>query len=170
MLPQAISKDLLTGPPDEDGRFRYARRYWNTIRGTRRFPARRDFDPVDIPFLLPVTALIERCAEGHDFRYRLIGTTIDALNQGYHTGHRLSTIAAAAQPAIHSSDLRRCCEAGQPIFGHYRYDGRHAGDIRALNVQLLPFGETDAAVDLIWAVVVRDFGDARPLRPCRPRR
>jgi len=170
MLPQAVSKDLLTGPPDEDGRFRHARLYWNTIRGDRRFPARRDYDPVDVPCLLPFTALIEVCEQGRDFRYRLIGTAIDALNQGYHTGQRLSTIRPEAQPAIRAADLRRCCEAGQPIFGHYRYNGRHDGDIRALNVQLLPFGEDDDSVNLIWALVLREFGNERIGRTCIPRR
>ena len=32
--------------------------YWNEKRGRRRYPDRRDIDPVDIPLLLPSVFLI----------------------------------------------------------------------------------------------------------------
>ena len=52
--------------------------YWDDIRGTRAMPARRDFDPVDVPAHLPGMLLID--VEGIDeagigrYRYRVVGT------------------------------------------------------------------------------------------------
>ena len=71
--------------------------YWNTLRGERTLPRRGDFDPTDIPRLLPHLILAEVLRSGadgevDDFRFRLIGTHVDArMNQRY-TGQRLSQI------------------------------------------------------------------------------
>ena len=71
--------------------------YWDSIKGDRPLPRRCDFDPADIPRLLPHLILAEvlRCdadREVEDFRFRLIGTHVDARMNERYTGRRLSQI------------------------------------------------------------------------------
>lgn len=50
-------------------------RYWNEIRGGKRWPSRADLDPVDIPRLLPYIYLIDVLGPKR-FRFRLVGTSV----------------------------------------------------------------------------------------------
>ena len=60
--------------------------YWDEIRGSRRMPRRRDFDPVDVPAHLPGLLLVD--VEGVDeagigrYRYRVVGTA-EVANRGH---------------------------------------------------------------------------------------
>ena len=72
-------------------------RYWDSIRGNRPLPNRCDFDPIAIPQLLPHLILAEVLrdeADGQvaDFRFRVIGTHVDARMSDRYTGRRLSQI------------------------------------------------------------------------------
>jgi hypothetical protein len=61
----------------EEPRFAALFRYWNTIRGPREMPARRDLDPVALgSALLPHVAIIELGEAGSRPRFRLVGTEI----------------------------------------------------------------------------------------------
>src|SRR5260221_12531678 len=51
-------------------------RYWLARRGERRFPARADIEPTDIPHLPVGIMLLEVHYEPLDFEYRLIGDDI----------------------------------------------------------------------------------------------
>src|SRR4051794_14151482 len=51
-------------------------RYWLARRGERRFPARRDIEPTDIPHLLSGIVLLDVHYDPLDFEYRLIGGDI----------------------------------------------------------------------------------------------
>lgn len=50
--------------------------YWHGKRGSRRFPARADIDPTDIPAFLPRIMLADVRHDPLDFRYRLVGTGV----------------------------------------------------------------------------------------------
>ncbi|NNG04156.1 MAG: PAS domain-containing protein [Inquilinus sp.] len=60
--------------------------YWNNRRGTRAMPSRRDFDPVDLPKLLPGILLIDVVgvdeADVGQYRYRVVGTA-EVANRGH---------------------------------------------------------------------------------------
>lgn len=51
-------------------------RYWGAKCGGRRFPARADIDPTDIPAHLPRIMLADVRHDPLDFRYRLVGTGV----------------------------------------------------------------------------------------------
>lgn len=51
-------------------------RYWESLRCGREFPARSDFDPVDIRDMLGSVALADVLYDPLRFRFRLIGTKI----------------------------------------------------------------------------------------------
>ena len=52
--------------------------YWEEIRGRYPMPSRADFDPVDIPRLLPHIGLVDVVPPGPRFRYRVVGTAMSA--------------------------------------------------------------------------------------------
>lgn len=52
--------------------------YWDKIRGDFPMPSRADFDPVDIPRLLPFIGLTDIVLPGPRFRYRVVGTAMSA--------------------------------------------------------------------------------------------
>lgn len=70
-------------PADLHAGLRYGRQkalfaYWEKIKGTYPMPSRADFDPVDIPKLLPFIGLVDIVQPGPKFRYRVVGTVMSA--------------------------------------------------------------------------------------------
>jgi hypothetical protein len=53
-------------------------RYWEGLKGTRRWPSRDDIDPTAIPHLLAGTVLLKVHRDPLDFEYRIIGDDIVA--------------------------------------------------------------------------------------------
>ena len=90
-------------------------RYWLTRRGDRRFPARSDIQPTDIPHLLAGIVLLDVHYEPLDFEYRLIGDTI-VTRLGSLKGKR---VREAALINVSSSAYKNYCrviETGVPQF------------------------------------------------------
>lgn len=50
--------------------------YWNEKRGTRRFPARRDIDPLDFTYVLGWVTLVDVTYNPVRFRFRLYGSEL----------------------------------------------------------------------------------------------
>jgi hypothetical protein len=95
-------------------------RYWDTKRGGRRMPLRRDIDPGEIPRLLPHLQLVER-VEGQGFRYRLTGSS---TAQGYGfdaTGKFTHEILSPARDRIASRHYAAVYDTGRPLFARTRY-------------------------------------------------
>lgn len=153
----------------DDSRFRAAWSYWNRICGDRAFPRRADFDPVEIPDLLAITELVDVLDSGRDFRFRLIGTEIDALSQGYYTHRRLSEIPETSPPGGRAQDFRACLDTGAPVLIARACPGQHNGEARTLKLLLLPLSETGREISLLWGLVLREFSDGRLGSKCNPR-
>lgn len=66
--------DILTAIEDDSLRQLYL--YWDGKRAGRRFPARRDIDPLDLSFILGWLVLVDVFHEPLRFRFRLHGTMI----------------------------------------------------------------------------------------------
>ncbi len=55
--------------------------YWNKIRGSRKMPARADFDPIDLPKIIPFLSLEDVLYDPVRFQIRLVGgETLSARN------------------------------------------------------------------------------------------
>src|SRR5690348_15047812 len=67
--------------------------YWERIRGSRAMPRRCDIDPLDIPRLLPFVRLVDVLENPRAFRFRLVGTEIDAITAVRLRGQRFSETA-----------------------------------------------------------------------------
>jgi hypothetical protein len=139
--------------------------YWHALRGTRRYPARRELHPRDFATILRNTLLVRVIDAGADFEFRIVG---DAQARTYalpFAGKRLSEFA--------SSDTAYCYVL-KGLFGHVAEHGEpvavrgNMGNVSS-KVQFsycesifLPLGESDDAVDHLLgfsAYIPRDFSN-----------
>ena len=143
-------------PPPEtsDPRLHAMHAYWTTIRQKRRFPARADFDPIDIPALLPYLSLVDVQAGSPRFVYRLVGTKMVELLRRDVTGLAVGT---GVKPVELEAVLARYCrvaDAGVAIY-HRDMMQEQANDYTGIDRLMLPMGDRDEHVDLILSIVVR---------------
>src|SRR6266446_8124780 len=94
-------------------------RYWLARRGERRFPARSDIEPTDIPHLLSGILLLDVYYEPLDLEYRLIGGDIVARS-GLLKGKRVREAALRNPASTAYENYCRMIASGVPQFlrGH----------------------------------------------------
>ena len=90
-------------------------RYWLTRRGDRRFPARSDIEPTDIPHLLSGILLLDVHYEPLDFEYRLIGGDI-VVRSGLLKGKRVREAALRNPASTAYENYCRMIASGVPQF------------------------------------------------------
>ena len=112
---------LIGDDPDiaGDARVLAFHRYWLARRGERRFPARRDIEPTDIPHLLSGIVLLDVYYDPLDFEYRLIGGDIVARS-GLIKGRRVREAALRNPESTVYQNYCRMIASGVPQFlrGH----------------------------------------------------
>lgn len=91
--------------------------WWHSVRGSRRCPARTDFDPMQFTDLLPHFVLVDIGYEPFEVRYRLCGTEIAALDEEL-TGRRLEDLQHTnpADIAAFKEQYVVACRDWRPIF------------------------------------------------------
>jgi hypothetical protein len=90
-------------------------RYWLARRGERRFPARADIEPTDIPHLLAGIMLLDVHYDPLDFEYRLIGDDI-VSRMGSLKGKRVRAAALHNRSSSAYDNYCRMIASGVPQF------------------------------------------------------
>jgi hypothetical protein len=122
-------------------------RYWDSKRAGRPMPSRRDFDPCEVPALLPHLMIVDKF-EGR-FRYRLVGTTV-----ADHMGRDLTglfvgdNVAPPEYAAAYRAGFEHVWTSGRPVFATSEYEPT-SGNVRASSRLLLPLGEDGRHADRI---------------------
>lgn len=88
--------------------------HWFGLTPESGMPARSDFDPANIPLLLPHIYLIDVVDGGADFRYRLVGTHITEAVGFDFTGQLVSDFMRTNESEDRVNEYHRCLETGQP--------------------------------------------------------
>ena len=137
-------------------RLQRALNYWESKRGRRRMPARRDLDPLEIPELLPFVILTDVTHDPLDLRYRLIGTAVvDRCARDY-TGLRLRALPGKGPGSV-VWDLRaKAVQEGRPVSREdapYVGPSKEAGRVRDLHLPLSNDGER---VNMLFTVTAFD--------------
>lgn len=123
--------------------------YWERLRGTRRFPARADFNPMEVRKHLPLIFMLD-VLPGEAWRYRVAGSVIaDFFGVGNPSGMTPQEVFGAnAEVAL--TPLRLCTRERNPYMhtasASWLYRDR---TFVRYTVLLLPMGESDDAVDKI---------------------
>jgi len=129
--------------------------YWEQRRGERRFPARRDLDPLDFRSALGHITLIDVLYDPLRFRFRLHGTDL-VRRAGYDmTGKMIEELPNPTNRATLIERCRALVETRQPI---------RIADKRPLGTRVygyeavwLPLGENGLTVTMLMGgLVYRD--------------
>jgi hypothetical protein len=144
-----VSEDA---PPGIGPRGESALAYWQTLRRGRRIPARVDLDPTEIPKLLPGVILVEVEREPLDFRYRLVGSDIDAIAHRPFRGLRFSEILHMRRGNDIWAQFARVAETAAPLWSEIAYVGADPF-VKRIRHCLMPLGADGETVDMVFAVI-----------------
>jgi hypothetical protein len=90
--------------------------YWQLQRRGRRFPARKDLDPIDFNFALGRVSIIEVHREPLQFRYRLVSTRLTE-HLGYEmTGRSVDDITDSAMREFTRAFYERVLARAAPTY------------------------------------------------------
>jgi len=146
----------LTGavlPPGADRRLVAMHAYWLGKRGTRRFPSRRDLDPLDVAKLMPHVSIVDVAPAEPRFVYRLFGTAMADLFRRDLTGLPVGTGVLPDQIGAVLARYETVAARGIGLFHRDRLQ-ESANDFTPVERLMLPLGERDDAVDMIVSTVV----------------
>jgi hypothetical protein len=129
--------------------------YWDGARARRAMPRRRDLDPVEIPRLLPFVMLVDVLADPLDFRFRLIGTAVQAIMSHNDLGRRFSELPHMAKGNVIWGEYEAVVTHRRPITTVLDYVGRNR-DVRGLRHCLMPLSQDDNSATMIFVAVEID--------------
>jgi len=133
-------------PTPNDPRLNGILEFWNTRRGIRRMPGRRDFDTLELRQWLGHLILVGLDENG-SYRYRVHGTV---LADGYGadlTGRRIEDVRDEDKTRI-LGQYRTVSETGSPLLVRYeRFSEKHG--LRRVERLLLPLSSDGTVVDRV---------------------
>ncbi len=88
--------------------------YWKSLSRDGAMPRRADFDPVEVPLLLPYIYLVDVIDGGQDFKYRLVGTHITESVGFDFTGQRISEFMKTNESEDRAAAYADCLQSGMP--------------------------------------------------------
>jgi hypothetical protein len=121
---------------------------WNSRRHGREFPARADFDPLELKYVLGSLSLVDVLRDPLRFRYRLHGSTMADLVGTDMTGRYLDEMADRRYYEKANTTFTKVVESGAPTGGSYR---RFMTDRRTwdYDVLVLPLSSDDKTIDML---------------------
>ena len=129
-----------------------AYRYWDLKRAGRPMPARADIDPAEMVAFLSHIVLLDVLRDPLDFRYRLMGTAVDAHMTRYYTGLRMSEVPHQRAPSIIWSNFETVLRERTPMLTNVPYVGPHKDFLRVQDL-IMPLSSDGQEVDILFAVV-----------------
>lgn len=139
-----------------DPALRDLHRYWTARRGTRRWPARDDVDPLDLKPLLGRLALLETVGGGDamQFRYRLFGTSFVDWFGFDMTGRMIDDWPKPEYRAVMTASYREVVTAGRPFRRLRRFV--KDGHLLRYEALMLPLGDAAQVTMILVAQVFID--------------
>lgn len=131
--------------------------YWNAKRGDRAMPARGDLDPIEMKLILPHVVLMDVLRDARpgwplDFRYRVMGTAVDAHMSRRFTGLHLSEVPHQQPDSQLWQNFERVVQGQQPQFNRVPYVGPHRDFLSMVDL-ILPLSTDGSSVDMLMSVV-----------------
>lgn len=135
---------------------------WDSKRASRVLPSRGDFDVMELkPWLGWITlidVLPDALPDGHDFRYRLVGSNFVRFHHSDPTGRHVSEATLATDPRVMLKNLRDVCCSRTP---RYRDDAIPCSDFKIYTPPriYLPLGDDDETVNIIMILGIDPIDD-----------
>ena len=126
--------------------------YWNERKGIRRWPSRRDMDPLDFPYILGKVMLLDVLHDPLRFRVRLHGSDMTARSGYDLTGKSLEALPIADYRSYLIERCRGIVQSGRPlVVRHSRIIGSELQRYEAL---WLPLSDNDADTTILMCALV----------------
>jgi hypothetical protein len=129
--------------------------YWRRLCGERRMPSRKEFDPLDIPELLPYVMLVDVLRDPFDFRFRLLGSGHDQIVARNYKGMRFSELAHLRRGNPVWDEYERVAVEGMPLRSFVPYVGADP-NVRRIEHCLMPLSSDGELVDMIFVIAAVD--------------
>ena len=128
--------------------------YWLERKGARKFPSRRDIDPVDIRYILNCVMLVDVLRDPLRFRVRLHGTSM-VMKAGYDlTGRVLDELPITEYRVYVIDRCKGLVASGEPAF--IRHDRILDDQLRSYEALWLPFSEDGQNVTMLLCALIYD--------------
>jgi hypothetical protein len=129
--------------------------YWCSRLAGRRYPARRDIDPLDFRYLMGRIVLIDVLREPLRFRFRLQGIEVVKYFGRDMTGMLFDDIRRPELRAFLLQRGKELLEAGVPYFARREL----AKDGRTLRFEaaVLPLADDGETIDMIMLAIIFPF-------------
>lgn len=128
--------------------------YWSARKGERRFPARRDIDPLDLRYLLGNIMLVDVLREPLRFRVRLHGDNLVRRADYDLTGKMLADLPISDYRTYVIGRCTGLVDTGEPLA--VQHDRVLDGRSRRYEALWLPFSENDADVTMLLCALIYD--------------
>ena len=152
------ASEIGTIPSDCHPKVRQMVEYWRSIHPAEGLPGRRDFDPIDIPVLLPNVCLIDAPTATSDFTFRLMGSRVEAFFGGNFTGKPF--VSAYVKNHQSQAYVAMC---GLLKDGRMRWRRGPAGLVEnrefvEIERVYLPLAADGRAIDIVLGLILAKFG------------
>lgn len=128
---------------------------WQRRRGSRRAPARADFDLPDLKSVVSRLLIIEVMRDPLDYVYRFAGGETYRIHGRELTGRSIRQLANEAWRRFLLSDLEELCATWEPQFVRLDFTNQD-GNPRSYHVLRLPLSDDGQTVNKI--MVMQNFG------------
>jgi len=157
---RGMSPALAADPADlaaqiRDPRLARLYAYWVECRGARRFPARRDIDPLEFGYVLGHIMMLDVLVEPLRFRVRLHGTGMVTRAQYDLTGKFLDDLPITEYRAYVTERCRSLVADGEPQLVHH--DRVLDGHKRRYEALWLPFSDDGVTVTMLLCALIYDW-------------
>ncbi len=125
--------------------------YWQSLRTADGFPGRNAIDPLAIPDLLPYILLLD--VEKEDFRFRLVGETVNRRYGGQIKGRSLTELLEGEILTETLDEHVRCIRARAPVFTRNTVHTIDTDDMKLYQRLLLPLSDKSLEVLSIAGVM-----------------
>jgi hypothetical protein len=137
----------------QDDRLRRLYRYWDERRGSRRFPARKDIDPIEFAYVLGYIMLIDVAHDPLRFRFRLYGSALLDRHQAIDmTGKDLDEHPRPEFRAYLRAEWEDTVVRAAPTHGFF--DRLIDDELRKFEVLRLPLSSDGAVIDMLLVCAV----------------
>jgi hypothetical protein len=141
-------------PPDRHAKIHSLFCYWHSLRPLSGLPARKNFEPTDIPDLLADIWLIDVIPPTPRLRYRLVGTAIVEARGYNQTGTFLDEEVADFPRSQTYADIQKVLAGGVSWRRGVPDKSHRLNDIHSLERIFLPLASDGTSVDIILALTV----------------
>jgi hypothetical protein len=131
------------------------REYWVTKKGDRRFPARRDIDPLDFTYVLGHVVLFDVLRDPVRYRVRLYGTELARCGSHEPTGKMLDELPACDYRDYVIDRCNQVAETGEPMA--VQHDRILDGRLRKYQALWLPLSDDGERVTMLMCAVIYDW-------------